>query len=102
MFEKSVWQIPLSSQAEHLLCTIISKIPWNVNFLLTSEHIYGIILGKGGDIMRTVATNAIDPASTTSASFGFIPNPGKGGKTTNAEIYESILRNSVDKNEDLW
>ena len=51
--------------------------------------------------MRTVATNAIDPASTTSASFGFIPNPGKGGKTTNAEIYESILRNSVDKNEDL-
>lgn len=51
--------------------------------------------------MRTVATNAIDPASSTSASFGFIPIPGKGGKTTNAEIYESISKNPVDKNENL-
>ena len=51
--------------------------------------------------MRTVATNAIDPASSTSASFGFIPVPGKGGKTTNSEIYESILRNKVDKDDDL-
>ena len=51
--------------------------------------------------MRTVATNAIDPASTTSASFGFIPNPGKGGKTTNAEIPESILKKTVDKTENL-
>ena len=56
---------------------------------------------KGGDTMRIVATNAIDPASSTSASFGFIPVAGKGGKTTNSEIYESILRNLVDKNEDL-
>ena len=51
--------------------------------------------------MRTVATNAIDPASTTSADFGFIPNPGKGGKTTNFEIDESILKKTVDKNENL-
>ena len=51
--------------------------------------------------MRTVATNAIDPASTTSASFGFIPNPGKGGKTTNVEIDESILKKTADKNENL-
>lgn len=51
--------------------------------------------------MRLVATNAIDPASSTSASFGFIPIPGKGGETTNSEIYESISRNLVEKNEDL-
>lgn len=51
--------------------------------------------------MRTVATNAIDPASSTSASFGFIPNPGKGGKTTNAEIDENKFLKLVDKNEDL-
>lgn len=38
--------------------------------------------------MRTVATNAVDPATSNSASFGFIPIPGKGGKTTNAEIPE--------------
>ena len=48
--------------------------------------------------MRTVATNEIDPASTTSASFGFIPIPGKGGKTTNAEIPEIISKNTLDKN----
>ena len=51
--------------------------------------------------MRTVATNAIDPASTTSASFGFIPIPGKGGKTTNAEIPELNLRNMLDKQTSL-
>lgn len=33
-------------------------------------------------------TNAIDPASTTSKDWGFIPVSGKGGKTTNAEIPE--------------
>lgn len=50
--------------------------------------------------MRTVATNAIDPASTTSASFGFIPNPGKGGKTTNAEIDDN-QQNRLDKKPHL-
>lgn len=51
--------------------------------------------------MRTVATNAIDPASSTSASFGFIPIPGKGGKTTNAEIPEYPVKNTLDKNTHL-
>lgn len=51
--------------------------------------------------MRTVATNAIDPASSTSVSFGFIPNPGKGGKTTNYEIPEYNPQNSLDKNTHL-
>ena len=47
--------------------------------------------------MRTVATNAIDTASSTSVSFGFIPIPGKGGKTTNSEIPEIISKNTLDK-----
>ena len=47
--------------------------------------------------MRTVATNAIVPASSTSASFGFIPNRGKGGRTTNAEIRENNKQNTLDK-----
>ena len=51
--------------------------------------------------MRTVATNAIDPASTTSASFGFILIPGKGGKTTNAEIPEYNQQNTIDKPRNL-
>ena len=51
--------------------------------------------------MRTVATNAIEPASSTSASFGFIPIPGKGGKTTNAEIPENNKQNTLDKNTHL-
>lgn len=50
--------------------------------------------------MRTVATNAIDQASTTSASFGFIPNPGKGGKTTNSEIPDNC-GNMLDKKTHL-
>ena len=33
-------------------------------------------------------TNAIDPATTTNKVFGFVPVPGKGGKTTNATIPE--------------
>lgn len=51
--------------------------------------------------MRTVATNAIDQASSTSASFGFIPVAGKGGKTTNAEIDEKKFLELVDKSKDL-
>lgn len=34
------------------------------------------------------ATNAVDPATTKSKDWGFIPIPGKFGKTTNAEIKE--------------
>lgn len=51
--------------------------------------------------MRTVATNAIGPTTTTSASFGFIPVPGKGGKTTNAEIPEIISKNTLDETTHL-
>ncbi len=36
----------------------------------------------------TKATNAIDPATTTSKRWGFIPVPNKCGKTTNFEIPE--------------
>lgn len=32
------------------------------------------------------ASNAIDPATTTSKKWGFKPIPGKGGATTNFEI----------------
>jgi hypothetical protein len=32
-------------------------------------------------------TNAIDPATTTSKDWGFIPVPSKFGKTTNATIF---------------
>lgn len=34
------------------------------------------------------ASNAIEPATTTSKKWGFKPIPGKGGATTNAEIPE--------------
>ena len=37
---------------------------------------------------RTFGSNAIDPATTTSKDWGFIPVSGKGGSTTNAEIPE--------------
>jgi hypothetical protein len=40
--------------------------------------------------------NAIDPATTTSKDWGFIPVSGKGGKTTNfkipAELFERELK----------
>ena len=36
----------------------------------------------------TRLTNAVEPATTTSKDWGFIPVSGKGGKTTNAEIPE--------------
>lgn len=39
------------------------------------------------------ATNAVDPATTKSKDFGFIPIPGKFGKTTNAEIKEKKEEN---------
>ena len=35
----------------------------------------------------TKLTNAIEPASTRSNDFGFIPVSGKGGNTTNANIF---------------
>lgn len=41
------------------------------------------------------ATNAVDPATTTSAAFGFKPVPNKGGKTTNFEIPESVFKREL-------
>lgn len=37
---------------------------------------------------RTCGSNAVDPATTTSKDWGFIPVSGKGGSTTNALIPE--------------
>lgn len=48
----------------------------------------------------TTLTNAIDPASTTSKDWGFIPIPGKGGKTNNLEHPEwFFLRELEDQKE---
>lgn len=41
------------------------------------------------------ATNAIDPATTTSANFGFKPVPGKGGATTNFKIPEGTFEREL-------
>lgn len=43
------------------------------------------------------ATNAIDPATTTSASFGFKPVPNKGGNTTNFEIPEGMFKRELEE-----
>ena len=37
---------------------------------------------------RICGTNAVDHATTTSKTWGFAPVPGKGGKTTNAIIFD--------------
>lgn len=47
----------------------------------------------------TKLTNALDPASTTSKDFGYIPIPGKGGKTTNAEIPEWMFKRELEDME---
>lgn len=43
------------------------------------------------------ATNALDPATTTSANFGFKPVPGKGGATTNFEIPEGMFKRELEE-----
>ncbi len=50
---------------------------------------------SNGRIVR--ATNAIDPATTTSANFGFKPVPNKGGKTTNFEIPEGMFKRELEE-----
>ena len=37
---------------------------------------------------RICGTNAVEGATTTGKNWGFIPVPGKGGKTTNAIIID--------------
>lgn len=36
--------------------------------------------------LKTIGSNSIDPATTTSKNWGFKPVPSKGGATTNSEI----------------
>jgi hypothetical protein len=43
------------------------------------------------------ATNAVDPATTTSVNFGFKPVPNKGGKTTNFEIPEGMFKRELEE-----
>ena len=45
----------------------------------------------------TKATNAIDPASTTSKNFGYKPIPGKGGATTNFEIPDWMFDRELEE-----
>ena len=47
----------------------------------------------------TKLTNALDPASTTNKDWGFIPVPGKGGNTTNAEIPEWMFKRELEEME---
>ena len=45
---------------------------------------------------QTCGSNAIDPATTTSKDWGFVPVSGKGGKTTNATIPEWIFKRELE------
>ena len=40
-------------------------------------------------------SNAIDPASTTSKDWGFIPVSGKGGVTTNSIITDKMFKKEL-------
>ena len=47
--------------------------------------------------MKTIrATNAINKATTTNKDWGFIPVPGKGGKSTNFEIPEALYKRELE------
>ena len=45
---------------------------------------------------RTAGSNAVDPATTTSKDWGFIPVSGKGGNTTNAVIPEWMFDRELE------
>lgn len=45
------------------------------------------------------ATNAIDPATATSKTWGFRPVPNKGGKTTNFEIPPDLFKRELAEYE---
>lgn len=47
----------------------------------------------------TKLNNAVDPATTTSKDWGFIPVSGKGGKTTNALIPEWMFKRELEEME---
>lgn len=51
--------------------------------------------------LKTIGSNAIDPATTTAKNFGFHPVPNKGGATTNFEIPEWMFNRELkDMEED--
>ena len=47
----------------------------------------------------TRLTNALDPASTISKTWGFTPVPNKGGATTNFEIPEWMFKRELEEME---
>ena len=44
---------------------------------------------------QTCGSNAVDPASTTSKDWGFIPVSGKGGVTTNSIITDKMFKTEL-------
>ena len=49
--------------------------------------------------LKTIGSNAIDPATTTSKNWGFRPVPNKGGATTNFEIPEWMFKCELEEME---
>ena len=47
----------------------------------------------------TKLTNTLDPATTTAKNWGFAPVPGKGGKTTNAEIPDWMFQREKESGD---
>ena len=44
---------------------------------------------------QTCGSNAVDPATTTSKEWGFIPVSGKGGVTTNSIITDKMFKTEL-------
>lgn len=44
---------------------------------------------------QTCGSNAVDPATTTSKDWGFIPVSGKGGVTTNSIITDKMFQKEL-------
>ena len=45
--------------------------------------------------MKTIGSNAIEPATTTSKDWGFVPVSGKGGVTTNSIITDKMFKTEL-------
>lgn len=50
--------------------------------------------------LKTIGSNAIDPATTTAKNWGFRPVPNKGGATTNFEIPEWMFKRELEDLEE--
>ena len=46
--------------------------------------------------LKTLGSNAIDPATTTNKKWGFTPVPNKCGATTNFEIPEWMFKRELE------